>query len=134
MRAKDGVRLGAVRLLRAAVLEKEKSGSGPATDDDVTAIVQKQAKQRRDAIEQFRAAGRDDLADKEAAELAVIEGYLPAQATDDEVRAVVGELIRKAGAAGPADVGRVMGPAMGALKGKAEGHRVRAAVEALLKG
>jgi hypothetical protein len=134
MRAKDAVRLGAVRMLRAAVLEREKSGAGEASDDDVLALVQKQAKQRRDAIDQFRAAGRDDLADKEASELAVIESYLPQQASDDEVRAVVGELIRKLGATGSGDMGRVMGPAMGALKGKAEGNRVRAAVEALLKG
>ena len=134
MRAKDAVRLGAVRMLRAAVLEREKAGTGEVADEEVLALVQKQAKQRRDSIEQFRGAGRDDLAEKEEAELAIIEAYLPAQLTDDEVRAAVGEVVRKVGATGPGDMGRVMGPAMASLKGKAEGGRVRAAVEALLKG
>jgi uncharacterized protein len=117
MRAGDRVRLGAIRMLSAALLEKEKEGKGTAVSEaDETAIVQKQAKQRRDSIAQFREAGRDDLAEKEAAELAIIEEYLPAQVSDEEIDAVVARI------------------AMGALRGQADGNRVRAAVERALKG
>jgi len=133
MRAKDRVRLGAIRMLSAAILEKEKSGGGDVTEDDLTAIVQKQAKQRRDSIEQFRSAGREDLADIEEAELAIIEQYLPAQLSDEEIRTTVQQIVEQAGASGMQDMGRVMGQAMQALRGKADGNRVRQAVEAVLK-
>jgi uncharacterized protein YqeY len=134
LRAGEKTRLGAVRMLQAAVTEKEKSGAGPLTEEDYLAVVQKQAKQRRDAAEQFRAAGRTDLAEREEAELAVLEGYLPAQLSDEEVRRVVQEVVQRTGAAGMKDMGRVMGEAMSALKGQADGRRVQAAVRALLQG
>ena len=133
MRAKDRVRLGAIRMLSAAILEKEKSGGGDVTEDDLIAIVQKQAKQRRDSIEQFRSAGRDDLVDIEEAELAILEQYLPAQLSDEEIRTTVQQIVKKTGASGMQDMGRVMGHAMQALRGKADGNRVRQAVEAVLK-
>lgn len=134
MRAKDRVRLGAIRMLSAAILEKEKSGGGDVTHDDHIALVQKQAKQRRDSMEQFRKAGRNDLAEIEAAELVVIEGYLPAQLSDEAIRAAVQEIVEQTGASGVQDMGRVMGQAMRALRGRADGNRVRQAVEAILKG
>jgi uncharacterized protein YqeY len=134
LRAQDRTRLGAVRMLQAAVTEKEKSGAGPLTEEDYLAVVQKQAKQRRDAAEQFAAAGRDDLARKELDELAVIEGYLPAKLSDEEVERVVREIVGRTGATGMKDMGRVMGEAMAALKGQADGRRVQAAVRALLQG
>ncbi len=133
MRAKDRVRLGAIRMLSAAIQVEEKSGMGDVTEDDFIAIVQKQAKQRRDSIEQFRSAGRDDLVDIEVAELAVIEQYLPAQLSDEEIRTTIQQIIEQTGASGMQDMGRVMGQAMQALRGKADGNRVRRAVEALLK-
>ena len=132
MREKDKVRLSAIRMIRTAITEKEKAGTGAATEDDVLAIIAKQAKQRRDSIAQFEAAGRDDLAAHEAAELAVIEAYLPAQATDQEIRAVVDAVVARTGATSMKDMGKVMGPAMGQLKGVAEGGRVQAAVKAAL--
>ena len=132
MREKDKVRLSAIRMIQTAITEKEKAGTGAATEDDVLAIVAKQAKQRRDSIAQFEAAGRDDLAAHEAAELAVIEAYLPAQATDEEIRAVVDAVVARTGATSMKDMGKVMGPAMGQLKGVAEGGRVQAAVKAAL--
>ena len=132
MREKDKVRLSAIRMIRTAITEKEKAGTGAATEDDVLAIIAKQAKQRRDSIAQFEAAGRDDLAAHEAAELAVIEAYLPAQATDEEIRAVVDAVVARTGATSMKDMGKVMGPAMGQLKGVAEGGRVQAAVKAAL--
>ncbi len=133
MRAKDRVRLGAIRMLSAAILEKEKSGGGDVTEDDLIAIVQKQAKQRRDSIRQFREGGRDDLVDIEEAELAVIEHYLPAQLSDEEIRTTVQQIVEQTGASEMQDMGRVMGQAMQTLRGKADGNRVRQAVEALLK-
>lgn len=133
MREKDKVRLGAIRMLIAAVLEKEKTGKGDVSEDDVVAIVQKQAKQRRDSIEQFKSAGRNDLAETEMAELAVIEKYLPAQLDDEALQSAVSAIVEKTGATGMQDMGRVMGQAMGQLRGKADGRRVKEAVEAALK-
>lgn len=132
MRAKDRVRLGTIRMVQAAITEKEKSGSGEATEADVLAILTKQAKQRRDAIAQYTSAEREDLAEQEAAELAIIEAYLPAQLSDDEIHDAIRAIIERTGASSMADMGRVMGAAMGELKGKADGSRVQAAVRAAL--
>ena len=133
LRAQDRLRLSAVRMLQAAITEKEKSGQGPLSEDDYLAVVQKQAKQRRDAAEQFRSAGREDLAEREEAELAVLAGYLPAQLTDEEVHRVVHEIVQRTGATSMKDMGRVMGEAMSALSGRADGRRVQAVVRALLQ-
>lgn len=134
MREKDKVRLTAIRMIRTAITEKEKAGSGDVSEDDVLAIVAKQAKQRRDSIAQYEAAGREDLADQERAELAVIEAYLPAQASDEEVQAVVERIVEQTGAASMNDMGKVMGAAMRELKGVAAGGRVQAAVKQALAG
>lgn len=136
MRAKDAVRLRTIRALRAALTEKEiaerEGGSAELTPDQMLAVVQKQAKQRRDAIEQYEAASRDDLAQKERDELAVIEAYLPAQASDDDIRAVLHDVIAATGAASPRDMGKVMGVAMKRLRGKADGRRINEIVRELL--
>jgi uncharacterized protein YqeY len=134
MRQKDTVRLSAIRMVRAAILEQEKSGDGPLDEDAVVAVVAKQAKQRRDSIAQYQEAGRDDLAEREAAELGYIEQYLPAQATDEEIHRAVHEIVQRTGATSMKDMGRVMGEAMSALKGVAEGSRVQAVVRELLSG
>ncbi|MEM1041968.1 MAG: GatB/YqeY domain-containing protein [Bacteroidota bacterium] len=132
MRAKDKTRLLALRAIRSAVIEKQKDGSGSLTDDDLVAIVQKQAKQRRDAMQQYEDAGRDDLAQRERDELTIIAEYLPAQLTDEDIQRVVHEIVARTGATTMKDMGRVMGEAMSALKGKADGNRVRVAVQELL--
>ncbi len=132
LRARETVRLSAVRMLRAAILEREKSGGEAPTEADLLAVVQKQAKQRRDAIAQFEAAGRDDLARREAEELAVIEQYLPEQLSDEAVADAVRAIIARTGAASMKDMGRVMGEAMKELQGKADGKRVQAAARAQL--
>jgi uncharacterized protein YqeY len=132
MRAREKVRLSAIRMVQAAITEKEKAGGGPLSDDDLVAVVAKQAKQRRDAIAQYREAGRDDLAEREAAELGFIEGYLPAQASDEDVHRVVHEIVQRTGATSMKDMGRVMGEAMSELRGVAEGSRVQAVVRELL--
>ncbi len=133
MRAKDATRLGTIRMVRTALTEREKMpGAGAMTDDDVLAVVVKQAKQRRDAIAQYEAAEREDLAATERAELAVIEGYLPAQATDDEIAAAVQRVVVETGAASMKDMGRVMGAALKELGDAADGKRVQAAVRSAL--
>ena len=136
MRAKDQVRLRTIRSLRAALMEKEieqrEGGTATLTSDQELAVVQKQAKQRRDAMEQYAQADRDDLRQKEAEELVVIEEYLPKQLGDDEIRKVVQEVIAATGAASPKDMGRVMGAVMERLRGQAEGRRVQMLASELL--
>ena len=136
MRAKDEVRLRTIRSLRAALMEKEieqrEGGTATLTPEQEVGVVQKQAKQRRDSIEQYERAGREDLSRKEADELAVIEEYLPKQLGDEELRKVVQEVIAATGAASPKDIGRVMGAAMERVRGQAEGRRVQQLASELL--
>lgn len=136
MRAKDAVQLRTIRALRAALMEKEieqrQGGSATLTEDQELAVLQKQAKQRRDAIEQYEDADRNDLKEKEEAELAVIEDYLPRQLAENEIREVVRDVISSTGAESKADMGKVMGEAMDRLRGRADGSMVqRVAVELL---
>ncbi len=129
MRARDDVRLRTIRSLRAALMEKEielrEGGKAQLTQEQEIAVVQKQAKQRRDSIEQYEKAGRSDLQQKEEEELAVIEEYLPRQLDEDEVRKVLHEVIAATGAASPRDMGKVMGAAMERVRGLADGRRVQ---------
>ena len=129
MRARDAERLGAIRLLLAAIKQKEVDERKPVDDAAVVAIVDKLIKQRRDSISQFEQAGRQDLVDKEKAELAVLSAYLPEQASADEINAVVDAAIAASGATGPADMGKVMGPVKAKLVGRADLGAVSAAVK-----
>ena len=136
MRAKDAVRLRTIRSLRAALMEREiaerHGGEAVLTEEQELAVVQKQAKQRRDAIEQYEQAGREDLAAKEREELEVLKEYLPRQLGEDEVRTVVERIIAETGASSPRDMGKVMGLAMKELRGKADGRMVQAVARRLL--
>ncbi len=138
MRARDQARLLTLRSLTAALQQAEiaqrQGGSATLDDASVLAVVQKQAKQRRESAAQFDAAGRTDLAETERAELELIESYLRAQASDDDIRAEIARVIAETGADSPAAMGRVMGPAMVALKGRADGTRVQALVREALAG
>lgn len=138
MRAKDAIRLRTIRSLRAALMEREieqrSGGEATLSADDEQAVLLKQAKQRRDALEQYVAADREDLASKEREELVVLESYLPEQLDAEGVRKVVAAVIAETGASGPADMGRVMGAAMGKLRGQADGKLVQAAAKELLSG
>ena len=134
MRAKDSARLGAIRLLQAAIKQKEVDERVTLDDAAVAAIVDKLAKQRKDSIAAFTQAGRQDLADKETAELAVLQAYLPARLSAEEVAAAVKALVAEVGASGPADMGKVMGAAKARLAGKADMAAVSAAVKAALPG
>lgn len=134
MRAKDSARLGAIRLLQAAIKQKEVDERVTLDDAAVAAIVDKLAKQRKDSIAAFTQAGRQDLADKETAELAVLQAYLPARLSAEEVAAAIKALVAEVGASGPADMGKVMGAAKARLAGKADMAAVSAAVKAALAG
>ena len=132
MRAKDSARLGAIRLLQAAIKQKEVDERVTLDDAAVIAIVDKLVKQRKDSIAAFTQAGRQDLADKETAELAVLQAYLPARLSAEEVASAVKALVAEVGASGPADMGKVMGAAKARLAGKADMAAVSAAVKAAL--
>ena len=132
MRAKDSERLGTIRLLLAACKQKEVDERVVLDDAMVVAIVDKLIKQRKDSIEAFTKADRQDLADKEASEIVVLQAYLPARLSADEVLAEVKAIVAELGASGPGDMGKVMGAAKAKLAGKAEMGQVSAAVKAAL--
>ena len=139
MRAKDSERLGTIRLLLAACKQKEVDERVVLDDAAVVAIVDKLIKQRKDSIEAFEKAARQDLADKEAAELLVLQAYLPARMSPDEVAAAVSTIVAGIAEAsgskpGPGDMGKVMGAAKAQLAGKAEMGQISAAVKAALAG
>lgn len=134
MRAKDSERLGTIRLLLAAVKQKEVDERVEVDDAMLVGIVDKLIKQRKDSISQFTAAGRTDLADKETAELKVLEVYLPQRLSEAEIKAEVAAIVAELGAKGPADMGKVMGAVKGKLAGKADMGLVSAAVKAALAG
>jgi len=132
MRAKEAERLGTIRLLLAALKQKEVDERVVLDDAMVIAIVDKLVKQRKDAITQFTQGGRPDLAEKEAAEIVVLEAYLPARLSAEDVAAEVAKLVAELGASGPGDMGKVMAAAKQKLAGVAEMGQVSAAVKAAL--
>jgi hypothetical protein len=134
MRAKDSERLGTIRLLLAACKQKEVDERVELDDVAVVAIVDKLIKQRKDSIEAFVKAERQELADKEAAEMKVLQAYLPQRMGADEVLAEVKAIVAELGAKGPGDMGKVMGVVKTRLAGKAEMGTVSAAVKTALAG
>jgi uncharacterized protein YqeY len=132
MRAKDTNRLGTIRLLTAAMKQKEVDERVEITDAIVLAIIEKMLKQRKDSITQFEAGGRQDLADIEKAEVAVLATYMPAGLSDAEVQAAVADAVTKSGAAGPQDMGKVMTILKPALAGRADMTAVSGLVKAAL--
>ncbi len=138
MKARDEVRLRTIRTLRAALMEREiaerQGGVGTLTEEQELAVLQKQAKQRQESMDLYASSGRDDLAAREREELAVIEAYLPQQASDEELAHVLSEIITQKGASSAADLGKVMGEAMKQLRGKADGKRIQQLAQRLLSG
>lgn len=134
MRAKDKIRLEALRGMKKEFLEaKTAKGAGDELSDEAAVqILQKMAKQRRDSAEIYTTQNREDLADKELAELAVIEGYLPKQLSQEELDSKVAEIITQVGASSPADMGKVMGVATKSLAGVAAGKAISETVKKLL--
>jgi uncharacterized protein len=132
MRAKETERLGTIRLLLAAIKQREVDERIVVDDAGVIATVEKMIKQRKDSISQFEKAGRDDLVAVEAAEMVVLQAYLPAQLSDAEVAAAVAAAVASTGAAGPQDMGKVIGVLKGQLAGKADMGKVSGLVKAAL--
>ena len=132
MRAKESERLATIRLLQAAIKQKEVDERIELTDDQVLAVTAKMVKQRKDSITQFEAGGRQDLADIEKAELVVLSAYMPAALSDAEVQAEVAAAVAAVGAAGPQDMGKVMAVLKTKLAGRADMTAVSAMVKAAL--
>ena len=134
MRAKDSERLTTIRLLIAEIKRKEVDERIELNDAQVLAVVEKMIKQRKDSITQFEGGGRQDLADKEKSELAVLSAYMPAGLSDEEVAAEVAAAVAASGAAGPQDMGKVMGILKPKLAGRADMTAVSALVKKALAG
>jgi hypothetical protein len=135
MKAKDAERTSTLRMVKAAIMHREKEGAGELTDEDVMKLLRSQVKQRRDSVEQYQQAGRQDLVDKETAEIVVIESYLPQAASEAEIEQAVSDAIAASGATSMKDMGAVMKSAMAKLAGKnADGRAVSEAVKKKLTG
>ena len=134
MRAKDSARLSAIRLILAAIKQKEVDERVELTDADVVGILEKMIKQRRESITQFEKAARNDLADAEKFELAVLSGYLPKQIGEAEIQKEINSVIAEVGASGVKDMGKVMAALKSRLAGKADMGKVSALVKARLSG
>ncbi len=132
MRAKETVKLGTIRLLTAAMKQKEVDERIELTDTMVLAIIEKMIKQRKDSIQQFEAGARQDLADIEKAELAILSAYMPASLSEAEIKAEVAAAVTASGAAGPQDMGKVMAIVKPKLAGRADMTVVSALVKAAL--
>ena len=132
MRAKDADRLGTIRMLLAAIKQKEVDEQITVDDVMVVGLVDKLVKQRKDSIAAYEKANRQDLADKEAAEITVLQGYLPQRMSAEEIALAVMQIVADVGASGPGDMGKVMGAVKQQLAGKADMGQVSAAVKAAL--
>jgi uncharacterized protein YqeY len=140
MKAGDKRRLGALRLMLAAIKDRElgigtggQAPSGPLTEADIVQVLQKMVKQRRDSIETYKQGNRQDLADQEAAEIAVIEEFLPKQMSEGDARAAIAALVKELGATAPKDMGRVMGALKQRYAGQMDFGKASALVKELLK-
>jgi uncharacterized protein YqeY len=134
MKGGDKPRLATIRLIMAAIKQQEVDTRKDLSDDDVLSILTRMVKQRRDSIDQYSKAGRNDLADQESAEIAIIEHYLPAQLSPEEVAGIIEEVIAATGAAGPKDMGKVMGQLKSKLQGRADMGAASALVRQKLAG
>jgi uncharacterized protein len=132
MKDKDKVRLSVIRMVRSAVKNREIELGATLSDEEVNVVIQKELKQRRDSLQAFESAGRTDLIDEVKAEIDVLTAYLPAQLTEDELRAIVQRIIAEVGAKAKSDVGKVMGKLMPEIRGKADGKLAQQVVQSLL--
>ena len=137
MKAGEKDRVGTLRLINAAIksadIEARPSGKDKITDAEILSVLAKMIKQRRDSVEQFTAGGRQDLVDKETAEIKIIEGYMPKQMSEAEAKAAIGAVIKETGAAGPKDMGKVMGALKAKYAGSMDFGKASGLVKELLK-
>ena len=134
MRARDEVKMTTLRLVLTAIKKREKEARSLLEDQEVISVITSQIKQRRESIEQYRKAGREDLAQTEENELQILQGYMPEQASEEEISKTLDEIIAQVGADSMKDMGKVMKAAMAKLAGKAEGGAINAMVKAKLSG
>ncbi len=132
MKAKDKVRLSTIRMINSLIKNAEIEKRGELTDDEIIQLLMKYAKQRKEAIEMYEKGGRQDLVEKEKAELAVVESYLPKQMSEEEIRELVKEAVEATGASSPKDIGKVMQHVMPKVKGRADGSVVNKIVREML--
>lgn len=133
MKAKNEAAVGAIRMLKTAIMKFETAGEAKtANDEEIIQLVNKEIKQRKDSIEQFEKGNRPELAAKEKAEMAFLEKYMPAQMSEDEIKAIIKEGMAATGASTKADLGKLMGAIMPKVKGKADGGLVNRLVQSML--
>ncbi|MBO0412721.1 GatB/YqeY domain-containing protein [Enterococcus hulanensis] len=132
MRAKDKETLQVIRMLKASIQNEQIKKGQDLNDEEELTVLSREMKQRRDSLTEFEKADRTDLADKVKKEIVIVEKYLPAQLSEDEIRAIVTEAIAATGATSPKEFGKVMGAVMPKVKGKADGNQVNAVVKELL--
>ncbi len=133
MKSKDRIRLSTIRMINSLIKNAEIEKRGELTDNEIINLLQKYAKQRKEAIEMYEKGGRQDLVEKEKAELQIVESYLPPQMSEEEIRAVVEEAIKETEASSPKDIGKVMKAVMPKVKGRADGSLVNKIVKELLE-
>ena len=134
MKAKDGTRVSVLRFLMASIQGKEKDKKETLEEEEVLAEIQSSAKRRKESLEAFSEGGRQDLVDKEAAELVILEEYLPEQLSEDEIRSAVQETVAEVGAGSMADLGKVMKELMPKLQGRADGKLASQIVREVISG
>lgn len=132
MRAKDKETLQVIRMLKASIQNEQIKKGQDLNDEEELTVLSREMKQRRDSLTEFEKADRTDLADKVKKEIVIVEKYLPAQLSEDEIRAIVTKAIATTGATSPKEFGKVMGAVMPKVKGKADGNQVNAIVKELL--
>ena len=134
MKEGDKLKVSTIRLVLAEVKNEEIAKRGELDEEQMLGIIAREARKRKESIEEFERGGRQDLVDKEKQELAIIEGYLPEQISDDELRSIIEETISETGATSARDLGKVMGKLMPRIKGKADGKKANQIVRELLEG
>ena len=132
MKARDKVRLSTIRMINSLIKNAEIEKRGELTDNEIIQLLMKYAKQRKEAIEMYGKGGRQDLVEKEKAELAVVESYLPEQMSEEKIRELVKEAIEATGASSPKDIGKVMQHVMPRVRGRADGSAVNKIVREML--
>ena len=134
MKNKDELTLSVLRMLKSSIqlAQVEKGKDNALTDDDVLVLVRRLIKQRTEAAEMYKNGGAADRAERELAEIKVLEAYQPAQLSDEDILKIVAEVAKETGDAGPKDMGKMMGKTMAAVKGQADGNRVKSAVQQYL--
>ncbi len=132
MKASDSLRVSTLRLIKSAIKNKEIDKGSSLGDDEVIQVLSSLVKQRRESVEMYQKAGRKDLAEKEEAEIKIIQSYMPEQLSDEEIREVIAEAIKETGATSMKDMGKVMKTVMAKVKGRADGKKVNEMVRQAL--